>query len=87
MLVLDVAAPASILQTAGGGSHLHEALHLEHLIPSDADMPFLDRGIGEGGRSRKTPILLPFHRMSRVHHLVKTASSHRRVFIYTTPWH
>ena len=39
MLVLDVAAPASLLQTAGGGSHLHEALHLEHLIPSDADMP------------------------------------------------
>lgn len=40
MLVLDVAAPASLLQTAGGGSHLHEALHLEYLIPSDADMPF-----------------------------------------------
>ena len=40
MLVLDVAAPASILQTAGGESHLHGALHREHLIPSDADMPF-----------------------------------------------
>lgn len=40
MLVLDVAAPASILQTAGGGLYLHEALHHEHLIPSDADMPF-----------------------------------------------
>lgn len=43
MLVLDVAAPASILQTAGGGLYLHEAVHrghLEHTIPSDADMPF-----------------------------------------------
>lgn len=40
MLVLDVAAPASILQTAGGGSDLHEALHFEHTTPYDADMPF-----------------------------------------------
>jgi hypothetical protein len=72
----------SISEMAGRGSYLHEAIR----APADADMPFT---IVESVKTTEAglPDRIDVHRTCCQHHLVKTASSDRSVYIYTTPWH
>jgi hypothetical protein len=73
---------ALISEMAGRGSYIHEAIR----TPADADMPF---SIAESVKVTEAgfPYRIAIHRTCCQHHLVKTASSHRSVSMYTTPWH
>jgi hypothetical protein len=84
MLVLPVAAP-----------HQYQKWQVEDFayiksresrIPSDADTPF---SIVESVKLTEAghPDRVALYRTCCDRRITKTASSHRRAFIYTTPWH